>query len=483
MDRGTVIGVAGITVSGNISITVSTNVEGVRVDVGTMLAQLPQVDAVLQLDPAADAIELHGRRAVTDAVRRELDTARERIREGVGVAPTAEQVLTGAMAHLDGVRADELTRVINATGVVLHTNLGRAPLSLAARQAVHDAAGYTSLEFDLATGGRGSRTAHLGEVAAELCGTESATVVNNGAAALMLVLAALATGREVVVSRGELVEIGGSYRLPDMMAVSGALLVEVGTTNRTRLADYRSVTGDTTGLLLKVHRSNYEIVGFTEDTSIGALAALGREEGIPVVHDLGSGLLRDQHAGPLAREPSVEASVRAGADLVIISGDKLLGGPQAGIIAGRADLVMRCTRHPLARAVRVDKLQRAALEATFASHRRADVPLDVPVMAMLHVDPATLVARAAWMAEQLGSGASVVSLTGVVGGGALPGVTLPSAGIALDDADADGLMARLRAGDPPVIARVEDGRVLVDLRTVPPSQDAELVDLLLAARD
>jgi L-seryl-tRNA(Ser) seleniumtransferase len=365
--------------------------------------------------------------------------------------------------------------------VVLHTNLGRAPLSAAARQAVAEAAGYTSLELDLDTGGRGSRTRHLGELAAELCGTEAATVVNNGAGALVLVLAAMASGREVVVSRGELIEIGGSYRLPDLMEAAGARLVEVGTTNRTRIGDYRAAVGDDTALLLKVHRANYRVVGYTEEAPLEALAELGREEGVPVVHDLGSGLLRDGE-GVLADEPSVAGSVRAGADLVLFSGDKLLGGPQAGILAGRADLVLRCSRHPFSRALRVDKLQRAALEATFEAHLRADVPLDVPTLAMLHTDVDQLAQRARWMAAELGGGAAAVELRGLIGGGALPGGELPSWGVALDDGDAEGVAARLRAGDPPVVARVEDGRVLLDLRTVPPTLDADLVDLVLEAR-
>jgi L-seryl-tRNA(Ser) seleniumtransferase len=449
-------------------------------DVREVLARLPQVDALLHHADARAPLDEHGRRAFTDALRAELESARAGALAGQPV-PRSEALIAAADARLARQRAERLTRVINATGVVLHTNLGRAPLSAAARQAVVDAAGYTSLEFDLASGGRGSRTAHLGALAAELSGTEAATVVNNGAGALVLVLAALAAGREVIVSRGELIEIGGSYRLPDMMEAAGARLVEVGTTNRTRLADYRAAISDDTALLLKVHRANYRVVGYTEEAPLGALAELGREEGIPLVHDLGSGLLRDTE-GPLADEPSVAASVRGGADLVLFSGDKLLGGPQAGIVAGRADLVVRCTRHPFSRALRVDKLQRAALEATFESHLRDDDPLDVPTVAMLHADLDELAQRASWMAAELGDGAHAVELSGLIGGGALPGGELPSWGIALDDGDAEGLAERLRAGDPPVIARVDSGRLLLDLRTVPPSLDADLVDLVLEAR-
>jgi L-seryl-tRNA(Ser) seleniumtransferase len=284
----------------------------------------------------------------------------------------------------------------------------------------------------------------------------------------------------VVVSRGELIEIGGSYRLPDVMAASGAILREVGTTNRTRLTDYQGALGDETGLLLKVHRSNYRVVGFTEDTPGGALAQLGRENGVPFAYDLGSGLIHEGE-GPLASEPSVDAAVRAGADLVIFSGDKLLGGPQGGIIAGRADLLLRCTQHPLARAFRIDKLQRAAMEATLEAHLRSPVPLDVPTVAMLHADAELLHDRARWMADQLGSDADVEPVRAVVGGGSVPGGDLESFAVTLTPGNPDRLAARLRAGDPPVVARVEDERVWLDLRTVPPAQDADLVDLVLEA--
>ncbi|MBW3657376.1 MAG: L-seryl-tRNA(Sec) selenium transferase [Actinobacteria bacterium] len=449
-------------------------------DEPSALSRLPKVDLLLQRDDAAAAIARYGRGPVTDAVRRALDDIRTEVRAGRPLPPP-DEVVTRAVADVAGARAGRLRRVVNATGVVLHTNLGRAPLSAAAREAAVEAAGYTTLEYDLGEGARGSRTAHVGRLAAELCGTEAATVVNNGAAALVLVLAALSTGREALVSRGELIEIGGSYRLPDVMAVSGALMREVGTTNRTRVADYRDAVGDDTGLLLKVHRSNFEVVGFVEEAGAGELAALGRDAGVPFVHDLGSGLIRTANDGPFAGEPSVEASVAAGADLVIFSGDKLLGGPQAGIVAGRADLVRRCTTHPLARAFRIDKLQRAALEATLEAHLRADVPTDVPTWAMLTADPASLRARAEQLAPLIGDVATAAPTRSVVGGGSLPGVELDSWGITIGRADVDGLADDLRAGDPPVIGRVDDGRLVLDLRTVPPADDDLLVDLVRAA--
>jgi L-seryl-tRNA(Ser) seleniumtransferase len=448
-------------------------------DVRGVLARLPELDALLGHEDAREPLAEHGPRAFAAALQTELEQAREAAIAGHPAA-RAPELIAAADDRVARRRAGRLTRVVNATGVVLNTNLGRAPLSAAARQAVVEAAGYTDLELDLATGSRGSRTAHLGDLAAELCGTEAATVVNNGTAALVLVLAAVAAGREVVVSRGELIEIGGSYRLPDLIAAAGTRLVEVGTTNRTRVADYRAAIGDDTALILKVHRANYRVVGSTEEAPLAALAELGHAEGVPVVHDLGSGLVHDT-GGVLADERSVEASVRAGVDLVLFCGDKLLGGPQAGVVAGRSDLVMRCSRHPFARAFQVDKLQRAALEATFESHLRADVPLDVPTVAMLHAEPDQLQQRAQWMAAELGDPAAAVELSGLIGGGAVPRGELPSWGVALQVGDPDEVALRLRAGDPPVIVRIADGRVLLDLRTVPPSLDADLVDLVLGA--
>jgi L-seryl-tRNA(Ser) seleniumtransferase len=443
-------------------------------------AALPQVDAVVRALP--DLVARVGHGPVTEAARAELDAARGAVGSGAA-APDLAAVTAGTAQRVAAARSDDLTPVVNATGVVLHTNLGRAPLSAAARDAVVAAAGYTNVELDLATGERGSRTAHVGALAAAASGTEAATVVNNGAGALLLVLAALARDREVIVSRGELVEIGGSYRLPDVMEAAGVHLVEVGTTNRTRLADHRDAVGPDTGLLLKVHRSNFEVIGFTEDASLADLVALGADVDVPVVHDLGSGLLVDAPVGsPLAGEPSVAASVAAGADLVVYSGDKLLGGPQAGIIAGRADLVAACTRHPLARALRIDALQRAALEVTLAAHLREPVPHELPTVAMLHADPEDLRRRAEALASRCGDGAEAVATTGRVGGGSLPSRELPSWAVALPGPP-DALAAGLRAGQPPVVARIADGRLLLDLRTVPPAGDDQLADLVSVARD
>ncbi|MEX0705876.1 MAG: L-seryl-tRNA(Sec) selenium transferase, partial [Nitriliruptoraceae bacterium] len=426
-------------------------------------------------------VEQHGRGPVVTALRTHLDTVRATIERG-GSAPSPEEIIAAAGYLLVARRRSRVTPVVNATGVVLHTNLGRAPLSAAARDAVLDAAGYATVEYDLDAGQRGSRTASLGHLAAEASGTEAATVVNNGAAALLLVLMAIATGRETIVSRGELIEIGGSYRLPDIMEISGSRLVEVGTTNRTRIADYERALSEETGMLLKVHRSNFVLTGFTAEASIDELAILGAERGVPVVYDVGSGLLRDAD-GPLSGEPSVEAAVRAGADLVIYSGDKLLGGPQAGIIAGRPDLVRRCTSHPMARAVRVDKLQRAALEATLGAHLRATDPVDVPVVAMLRTPVEILRERADRIAASVGPHVESVATESAVGGGSVPGTRFPSWGLAIAPEDPERFAARLRQATTPVIARIERGRVVLDLRTVAPSRDGELVGVLAGLTD
>ena len=366
-----------------------------------------------------------------------------------------------ARAEAEAVAAALLQPVVNATGVLLHTNLGRAPL---ARRAAPGPARYANVELDLVDGRRGSRHRHAGALLARACGAEAAVVVNNGAAAVLLVLAALAAGREVPVSRGELVEIGGGFRVPDVMAQSGARLVEVGTTNRTRLGDYRAALSDETALVLKVHPSNYRIVGFTESVTVRDMAALGP----PVVVDLGSGLLDAATPwlaeGPpswLGDEPAVRQAVAAGASLVTFSGDKLLGGPQAGVIAGRRELVERCARHPLARALRPGGLVLEALQETALSYLRRDGEA-IPFWRMATTPVAVLRERA----RGLGVG-EVVACESLAGGGSAPGMAIPSAGVALDG----DRTAALRRFDPPVVARVSEGRTVVDLRTVDPADD------------
>lgn len=442
------------------------------------------MDHLLQRPDVASLVVEHGRRRVVEALRTRLDEIRQAWQEDPGPDPSlpeTERIVTDIEEALRRRARQTLTRVINATGVVLHTNLGRAPLSARAREAVANAAGYATVELDLETGKRGSRTASLGALAAEVCGAEAGTVVNNGAAALVLVLAALATGRDTVVSRGELIEIGGSYRLPDIMNVSGSRMVEVGTTNRTRISDYEQAVSADTGLLLKVHRSNFAMVGFTAEVDLADLTALGKQHGVPVVHDLGSGLLRRPPTGPMAGEPSVADSLATGVNLIIFSGDKLLGGPQAGIIVGDAELIRRCTTHPLARALRVDKLQRAALEATLDAHLHSPTPVDIPVVAMLEIPVDVLQQRAEALAEAIGSPAHAESMVSVIGGGAMPGAELDSWGITLAVDQVNALADRLRTGPVPVIGRIEGDRLVLDVRTVAPSQDDDLAALVRTA--
>jgi len=413
---------------------------------------IPRTDAVLALPAFAEAVARHGSTAVKAAVT----GAQQRARAGE-IAPG--EVVEAALAELP-TRTTSLRPVLNATGVVVHTNLGRAPLSPAAVEAVTAAAGYVDVEFDLATGARARRGRDtLAALRGAVPAAGGALVVNNGAAALVLATTALAAGREVVVSRGELVEIGDGFRLPDLIASTGARLREVGTTNRTSLADYTDAVGPDTGCILKVHPSNFRIEGFTSAVGVRELASLG----VPVVMDIGSGLLRPDPLLP--DEPDAASALEAGAAVVTASGDKLLGGPQAGLVLGDADVVERLRRHPLARALRVDKLTLAALEATL----RGPVP---PVPATLHADPAALRARTERLAAALGR--QVVEVAGAVGGGAAPGMPLRGVAVELPP----GCAEPLRLGEPPVVARVERGRCLVDLRCVPAESDGALAGAL-----
>jgi L-seryl-tRNA(Ser) seleniumtransferase len=440
------------------------------------LARLPRIDALVAA--AGELVERHGRAATTDALREAVEEARARLLRGDDAAPSVEELVDAAAADLAARRPGPPRAVINAAGVVVHTNLGRAPLSSAARAAVDAAAGYCDLEYDLVTGARGSRGARLEPLLVEATGAEAGVAVNNAAAALVLVLAALAPGREVLVSRGELVEIGGSFRLPEIMAASGARLVEVGTTNKTRAGDYR---GGEPALLLKVHPSNYRLSGFVAEASVAELAAVARKRGVPLVHDVGSGLLDDRGDPWLAGEPSVRGSLRDGADLVLCSGDKLLGGPQAGLLVGRGDLVDACRTHPLARALRLDKLRIAALVVTLEAHLRGAAASEVPVWQALDGDAEALARRVADVAAAVG--ATVAEGFTLVGGGAAPDRRVPSPVVRVVCARPDAVAARLRAGDPPVVARVDDGALWLDLRTVEPASDALLVRCVADALD
>jgi L-seryl-tRNA(Ser) seleniumtransferase len=459
---------------------------------------IPSIEQMRQR-PALKALERrYGPLAIVTALREEADVLRRRLTEDRGGRATpvpadpfaaAAQIEAGVERRLRRIFAGSLRPLINATGVIIHTNLGRAPLSnRAIERLVEVARGYSNLEYDLAAGGRGRRDAHASALLARLTGAESALVVNNNAAATLLILSALASGREVVISRGELVEIGGGFRVPDVMAQSGALLREVGTTNKTRIADYEGVIGDRTALILRVHRSNFRIEGFTEQPSLGELVALGRRTAIPVVEDLGSGWLGGSTTAAkerpadiaLAGEPTVQASIAAGLDLVCFSGDKLLGGPQAGIIAGKSALVDRLRAHPLMRALRVDKLTYAALEGTLLDYVAGRERDDVPVARMLSMPADLIDARARKVIEAAGGlqhcDIELRDGLSMVGGGSAPGLPIPTRLLVLlpKGCDAATLEARLRRGDPPVIARVEQESVLLDLRTVQPDEDEQL---------
>ena len=424
------------------------------------LRDLPSVDELAREtgDPLA-----------VDAARTVIERARERIRAGADPGDLAAAL----RAELEAARTPSLRRVLNATGVIVHTNLGRAPLPEEALARVVEAArGYSNLEFDLDEGARGSRQDHLAGVLRRLTGAAAALVVNNNAAAVLLALAALAEGREVLVSRGELIEIGDGFRIPEVLARSGARLVEVGTTNRTRAADYERAVGPETALLLRVHQSNFRVVGFSERPHLEEVAEVAREHGLPLVDDLGSGALQPSNRLLLGdSEPTARESLAGGADLVCFSGDKLLGGPQAGIVVGRADLVERLRRHPLQRALRIDKLSLAALEGTLLLH--LDAPERVPVLAALRQDAAVVRARAERLAAA--TGGDVEETVGRVGGGALPLAELPSFACALDEA----LAEPLRHGEPPVVGVVRDGRLLLDCLTL---TDAEAEEAAAAVR-
>jgi len=446
------------------------------------LRMLPAVDEVLKRPLALTLVQQHGRPVVVRAVRAALQEARATIQAGAeGVLD--DVTLTRA---LEALMQPSLRRVINATGVVLHTNLGRAPLPQAALDAVvRVGAGYSNLEFDVATGERGSRYVHAAGLLRELLGVEDALVVNNCAAAVLLALSSLCNGKEAIVSRGELVEIGGAFRIPDVIQQGGAILKEVGTTNRTRAGDYEQALGPHTGALLKVHQSNFAVVGFTESVDVTQLQALGKRAAVPVLVDLGTGRLT-LSPGALGAEPTVQDVVKAGADLVMFSADKLLGGPQAGILAGRAALVERCRRHPLCRALRVDKLTLAALEATLRLHRDGR-DAEIPALAMLAATPEMLRARARGWLDLVhalpGVTARLVEVTSRPGGGTLPLVEIPSValGLRVEGCSADGLASRLRALSPPVVARTQEDELLLDPRCVLPDEDTLLQRVLLHA--
>jgi L-seryl-tRNA(Ser) seleniumtransferase len=441
---------------------------------------IPSISGLLERDEVRALLASHPRSVVVDAARKAVDDARK----NPDVEPAMAWVERIA-AHVGAIEQRSLRPAFNATGVILHTNLGRAPLADVAIEAISEvASGYTNLEYDLEKGGRGSRYVHCVDLLRELTGAADAIVVNNCAAAIVLSLSALARDREVIVSRGELVEIGGSFRVPDIMARSGATLVEVGTTNRTHLDDYARAITSRTGAIAKIHRSNFSQSGFVADVSVASLAPIATEHDIPIVHDLGSGLMIDLSDYGLAGEPTARAALEAGATVVMMSGDKLLGGPQAGIILGARHAIARMRQDPFARAMRVDKLTIAALTATLELYREPDrAILDIPALAMITAPVDRIRDRAARMVQSLaghGIESKAVESTASVGAGAFPAEGLPSFAIAIEG-DAATTERALRLGLIPVIGRIAGDMLLLDLRSVPERDDTALTAAIGAA--
>jgi len=441
------------------------------------LRDLPSVEKLLQTEPAAQMIAAFGRPLTLMALRDQLAVVRAEVLQGKSLTDD-ETILGQTRRLLQTWMQPSLLPVINASGVVLHTNLGRAPLSADAIRAVQTAAAeYGTLEYDLRRGKRGKRDVHSEGLLQRLTGAEAALVVNNNAAAVLLALTALARRKEVVVSRTQLIEIGGGFRVPDIMKQSGAKLVEVGTTNRTHLNDYQGALTERTALILRAHHSNFRILGFTTEPTIEELVDLGNQNGIPVLDDLGSGALLNTEDFGLGHEPTVQESLRAGAALVAFSGDKLLGGPQAGIVVGKKDLVDQMRRHPLARAVRADKLCIAALSATLHHYLTDQALQTVPVWRMIAASASDIKKRARAWARELGRG-EILEGKSTVGGGSLPEETMPTWVLALAVQKPNDFAARLRRGSPPVIVRVSEDKVMLDPRTVFPEQEAALLACL-----
>ena len=449
-----------------------------------LLRQIPKVTEFFKLAPIADLQKRYSAPAVTEAIREVLSELRQKILQGrTETLPSLEELSATVIRSCEQEALPSLRPVINGTGVILHTNLGRGCLSDKAADAVREVArGYSTLEYNVEAGRRGSRHNHVGRLLCQLTGAEDAMVVNNNAAAVMLILSALAQGGEVITSRGELVEIGGSFRVPDIMELCGCHLREVGTTNKTHLYDYERAISDETRALLKVHTSNYRIVGFTESLPLDEIVALGRRTGLPVVEDLGSGSLVELEGYGIHDEPTVQHSIRAGVDVVCFSGDKLLGGPQAGIIVGRRDLIEQMKAHPLARAIRVDKMTLAALEATLGSYtdlRQAEK--EIPTLAMLSAKPEQLLAKAVELhdlLQQAGVASEIVPQSGPVGGGSVPMQLLPTYAVALpcDKLRPNALEEALRRRAKPIVGRIADGRLLLDVRALFPEDFPYIVE-------
>ena len=446
-------------------------------DTNALLRTLPKTDDVLAHPVLAETLAAVPRALVVDAVRASVEDARARLLRGETFEPSAEAVARDAIARATLAAKPSLRRVINATGIIVHTNLGRSVLSEAAAAAVAQvASGYSTLEYDVDSGERGSRHVHVESLLCRLTGAEAAMAVNNNAAAVMLGIAALSRGKEAIVSRGQLVEIGGSFRIPDIMAESGARMVEIGTTNKTHLSDYENALSANTGLMLKVHSSNYRVVGFTDEVSLAELVHLGALHGVPVMEDQGSGVLIDLSKFGIADEPTVSASVAAGAAVVTASGDKLLGGPQAGLLLGRCDVIHRLKKHPMARALRLDKMTLAALEATLRAYLEEESALrEIPTLRMLTAPQSEIRARAEALAarirEAVGQAAEISTADDIAraGGGSLPLADIASAVVTISPRSmaVNKLEALLRcSGEPAIVARVKEDRILIDPRTL-----------------
>jgi L-seryl-tRNA(Ser) seleniumtransferase len=442
------------------------------------LRALPSVDQLLKTDTVENCIANFGRPLTLQAIRESLDEVRSDIRAGTPI-PSQQALLQRMQRHLADWTEPTLQEVVNATGVILHTNLGRAPLSKAALDAIRSASlGYSNLEYDLEEGQRGSRAVHAEALLRRIAGAEAALVVNNNAAAVLLILTALAHRKSVLIARSQLVEIGGGFRIPDVMKQSGARLVEVGTTNRVRISDYEKEIGERPiGLVMRAHRSNFQIVGFTSEPGLDEIVGVAHRADIPVVDDLGSGTLIDTAKFGMGHEPMVQESLAAGTDLVCFSGDKLLGGPQAGIIIGNANLVSQIKQHPLARAIRADKLCLSALSATLLHYLKDEAESEVPIWRMISTPVEVIHSRVEAWQQFLGLG-KIMPGESTVGGGSLPGETLPTYVLALKVPSINKTLAQLRAATPPIITRTQDDLILLDPRTVLPEQEKELLSQL-----
>ena len=445
----------------------------------TNLQTLPSIERLLQTQYAADLIAHYGRPLTLDALRFVSDEVRARLKlDPQAAAPENDLILSQAESRLSTWTTSTLQPVINATGVILHTNLGRAPLSKATIEAMTQVSlGYSNLEFDLETGKRGSRLNHAEDVLKKLLGVEAAVVVNNNASAVLLILSALASRKRVIIARSQLVEIGGGFRVPDVMKQSSAKLIEVGTTNKVRLSDYKEALDESNGLVMHAHRSNFKLVGFTEEPTLKEITDVAHQASTIVLDDLGSGALLDTSKYGLAHEPTVQESLAAGADVICFSGDKLLGGPQAGIIVGRAELIAKIKKHPLARTMRADKTCLAGITATLLHYLKDEAEREIPIWKMISMPLGEVKARAENWARELGA-SSVVESEATVGGGSLPGESFSSYVLSLSVKSPDKFLKKLRQQNPPVIARTENDKVLFDPRTVFIEQDHSLLTIL-----